>query len=355
MGLLLTGCAKETVDSSQDPRYSPGQPVSVVVPVFESSACLPELVKSVCGVLANFSHELILVDDGSRDGSWEVIRQLAEQFRCVRGVRLARNYGQHAALLCGIKKASFPWIVTMDDDLQHPPQEIPKLLEALSQGWDLVYGKEEVRRHAFWRNAASGLVRWVLKRLFVIENAEFMNSFRAFRAELRDGFPVWPAGMVCVDALLRWNTQRITWVAIRHESRRAGRSAYSLRKLIALSMDFLTAFSTAPLQGVGLLGVLLLVLGVFVLVLGPMDGSWPFSILLAAVIFAGALELFAVGVLGVYLARIHNALSGRPLYIVREEVGGYRETENVCAKEEVRTVRTRAVPDGSGSSWCSSE
>jgi glycosyltransferase involved in cell wall biosynthesis len=302
----------------------------VVVPVFESADSLRELVERTCRTLAGIPHEIILVNDGSRDSTWDVICALAEEFSCLRGIELARNYGQHAALLCGIKKARHPYTVTMDDDLQHPPEEIPKLLAGLAQGWELVYGKEAVRRHAPWRNAGSWLVRWVLKNLLVVENAERMGSFRAFETRLREGFPSQPVGVVCVDAFLRWGTQRVGSVNVRHESRRKGRSAYSIRKLIALCMDFLTTFTTAPLQWIGIFGSLLFLLGLGTWAWIGKYGAHPsFGAVLGAVILTASLELLALGVVGVYLARLHAALGGRPLYVVRAEVG---DSESSCRK-----------------------
>ena len=164
--------------------------ISVVVPVYKSEAILPDLVQRLSQALPSLAeaYELILVNDCSPDRSWEVIFKLAEQYSWIRPINLMRNYGQHNALLCGIRAARYDVIVTMDDDLQHPPEEIPKLLEVLASGYDVVYGTPEQEQHGLGRDFASWVTKLALQNVMGAEVARQVSAFRVFRAEVARGF-----------------------------------------------------------------------------------------------------------------------------------------------------------------------
>src|SRR5712691_10304416 len=162
--------------------------VSVVVPVYNSQVVLPDLVSRLCLSLSDAvpAFELVLVNDGSHDRSWDVISHLATIHPWLRGINLMRNYGQHNAVLCGIRAARYEVIVTMDDDLQHPPEEIPRLLEKLAEGHDVVYGTPQAERHTLWRAVASRITKLALQSVMGAETARKVSAFRAFRSPLRD-------------------------------------------------------------------------------------------------------------------------------------------------------------------------
>ncbi len=164
--------------------------ISVIVPVYNSEGSLEKLVERLKQVF--HSHELdaeiILVDDGSRDGSWLCIQQLSDQYPFVRGIHLMRNYGQHNALLCGIRAARNGVVVTIDDDLQNPPEEIPELLKRLESGHDVVYGTPRAEQHGFWRDMASRITKIVLQSTMGAKTARNVSAFRALRTKLRDAF-----------------------------------------------------------------------------------------------------------------------------------------------------------------------
>jgi undecaprenyl-phosphate 4-deoxy-4-formamido-L-arabinose transferase len=299
--------------------------VSVVIPVFNSAATLPELVRRLAAVLAprGAEYEFVLVNDGSRDGSWEVIRDLAAKEPAVRGINLMRNYGQHGALLCGIRAARHQVIVTMDDDLQHPPEEIPKLAEKLAEGHDVVYGTPASAQHDVWRRMASWLTRVALRSALGAKTASEVSAFRVFRAELRRGFVEYRGPDVAIDVLLAWGARHVAALTVRHDPRRVGASNYTVRKLMAHALNMMTGFSTLPLRLASLVGfgVTLFGLGVLVTVIVRyvvLGGSVPGFPFLASVIaiFSGA-QLFALGVIGEYLARIHFRMMERPTYVVR--------------------------------------
>jgi undecaprenyl-phosphate 4-deoxy-4-formamido-L-arabinose transferase len=299
--------------------------ISVVVPVYNSESSLPELVTRLEPILRSIADrsELVLVNDGSADASWEVIQRLARQHAWIKGVSLMRNYGQHGALLCGIRAARYELVATMDDDLQHPPEELRHLLAALDQGSDVVYGTPKKERHGLMRDMASQATKWALQHAMGAETARNVSAFRLFRTELRDAFSDCQGPFVSIDVLLTWATRKFTAVRVQHDSRRLGQSSYTLGKLIITALNLTTGFSALPLHFASLTGfaltlfgftVLVYVIGRYLLEGGSVPG-FPFLASIVAV-FSGA-QLFALGIIGEYLARIHFRTMGRPPYAVR--------------------------------------
>jgi len=302
--------------------------ISVVIPVYNSEGTLTELVARLERVLPGVStcFEVLLVNDGSRDHSWDVIRDLAEQHDWVRGINLMRNYGQHNALLCGIRAAAYEIVVTIDDDLQHPPEEIPKLLEKLAEGYDVVYGTPQKEQHGLWRDLSSQVTKLALQTAMSAETARRASAFRAFRTQVRDSFANYQSPFISIDVLLTWGTTRFTAVTVRHDPRRVGVSDYTFRKLVVHALNMMTGFSTLPLQLASLIGFAftLFGFGVLVYVIGRYlieGGSVPGFPFLASVIaiFSGA-QLFALGIMGEYLARMYQRTMDRPVYVVRSAI-----------------------------------
>lgn len=299
--------------------------LSVVVPVYNSAESLPELVHRLNEVLAGLTdqYELILVDDGSRDQSWAVVQSLSHTHAQVRGIQLMRNYGQHNALLCGIRAAQYEVIATIDDDLQNPPEEIPKLLDALNEHTDVVYGSPCQEQHGAMRNLASVVTKLVLQAIMGAQTARSVSSFRVFRTCVRDAFQQYHGSFVSVDVLLTWGTSRFSSVRVRHEDRKSGRSSYSFRKLLTHAINMMTGFSALPLQMASWIGFLFTLFGIAVLayvvgrylMFGSSVQGFPFLASVLA-IFSGA-QLFALGIIGEYLARMHYRIMDRPGYSVR--------------------------------------
>ena len=199
--------------------------------------------------------EIILVDDRSDDGSWSIIEDLVEAGSRVRGFRLGRNFGQHSALLCGIRAASYPVTITLDDDCQNPPEEIPALLAKLDEGHDVVYGAPEQEQHGLLRSQASLLTKVALRNLMGAETARYVSAFRAMRTDLRDAFADYSNPFVSIDVLLTYGTSRFTHVMVRQDARLAGDSNYTLRKLAAHAANMITGFTTLPLRLASLAGL----------------------------------------------------------------------------------------------------
>jgi len=299
--------------------------ISAVVPVFRSAAILPELHLRLSAALAQVAvdYELVLVEDAGGDDSWSIIEDLARHDAHVRGYRLSRNFGQHNALLCGIRQARFDLIVTLDDDLQNPPEEIEKLVDKLTDEVDVVYGTPITEQHGFWRDQASRITKVALQSTMGAETARHVSTFRLFRTRLRDAFSSYKGPHVSIDVLLTWATREFSHVQVRHDPRRAGQSHYTFRKLVTHAIDMTTGFTTLPLQIASLVGFLFTLFGILVLffVLGNYlvrGSAVPGFAFLASIIaiFSGA-QLFAVGVIGEYLARIHFRTMDRPPYVVR--------------------------------------
>jgi undecaprenyl-phosphate 4-deoxy-4-formamido-L-arabinose transferase len=299
--------------------------VSIVVPCYYSSGSLPLLVQRLEEVLAGAAglpFELILVDDGSLDSTWEVILELAHSRSNLRGFRMIRNFGQHNALLCGIREAKYPIVVTMDDDLQNPPEEVPRLLAKLAEGYDVVYGTPRKQTHGLMRDLASTLTKMTLQSVMGAATARNISAFRAFRTDIRRTFADYRSPLVSIDVLLTWGARRFATVEVRSDPRTTGQSHYTLGRLLRHSMNMMTGFSIAPLQFASLLGFVLTLVGVAVLlwVLGRylIQGSsvpgFPFLASIVA-IFSGA-QLFTLGLFGEYLARIHLRTMERPAYTV---------------------------------------
>jgi undecaprenyl-phosphate 4-deoxy-4-formamido-L-arabinose transferase len=302
--------------------------ISVVVPVYNSELTLPELIKRLQPVLTGLAreHELVLVNDGSRDQSWRVIQRLAAEHPWVRGINLMRNYGQHNALLCGIRAARYETLVTMDDDLQHPPEEIHKLLAKLDEGFEVVYGYPEHQQHGFLRDVASGLTKMALQKSMGAETARHVSAFRAFLTQSRDAFASYHSPFVSIDVVLTWATTRFVAIKVRHDPRQAGVSNYTFGMLFRHAMNMMTGFSTLPLQLANLMGFLCTAFGavilVFVIVRYLLYGTTAqgFSFLASIIaIFSGA-QLLALGIIGEYLARMHFRMMERPTYTVREKI-----------------------------------
>lgn len=301
---------------------------SVVVPVYNSETSLPELVARLGEVLPALTnrYELILVNDASPDNSWEIIQSLADAHPWVRGINLMRNYGQHNALLCGVRAARCEVVITMDDDLQHPPEELPKLIGKLAQGYDVVYGYPQKLPHTFWRNLFSRFTKRVLAWVMGIKIVREISAFRAFRTHLRQAFEHYQSPQVIVDVLLAWATARFGSVQVNEMPRPYGRSNYNFGNLVRQSFLILTGFSTIPLRLASWLGFFFTLFGVaifvYVLLLYFLVGSIPGFPFLASIIslFSGT-QLFALGIFGEYLARIFDRSMDRPTYVISQTIG----------------------------------
>jgi len=302
--------------------------ISIIVPVYNSQQTLVALHKRLNSVFTKLAgeFEIIFVNDGSVDNSWEEIKILEEKNPSVIGVNLMKNFGQHNALLCGIRKAKYELIATLDDDLQNPPEELPKLIEKLNEDFDVVYGKPEKEQHGLFRNISSVITKIALKTTMGVENAKNVSAFRVFRTQLREAFKQYSGSFISIDVLLTWGTNRFTTVSVKNDDRQFGRSNYTFSKLFVHAMNMITGFSVLPLQIASMLGftfalfgmlVLIYVIGNFFIHGSPVQG-FPFLASMIA-IFSGV-QLLSIGIIGEYLARMYFRSLETPVYVIRETI-----------------------------------
>jgi undecaprenyl-phosphate 4-deoxy-4-formamido-L-arabinose transferase len=301
--------------------------LSVVIPVYRGEGTIESLVDRLGDVLSQAAknYEVILVHDGSPDQSWTIIERLSKKYKWVKGIRLMRNYGQHNATLCGVRAAQYEITITMDQDLQHPPEELPLLLKKLDEGFDVVYGSPRRLPQGFWRNLITANIKRLLARVMGVPSVKNISAFRVFHTHLRDAFANFQSPSPTIDVLLSWGTSRFTSVQV--DIAPAKQSNYNFFALVKAALLILTGYSTAPLRLASWFGFFMTLFGlgifIYVLVIYFTVGSLPGFPFLASVIsiFSGA-QLFTLGIFGEYLAHIFDRSMDRPSYIIQETVGG---------------------------------
>jgi undecaprenyl-phosphate 4-deoxy-4-formamido-L-arabinose transferase len=302
--------------------------VSVVVPVYRSQEILPRLVEETTKVLVNEKldggFELILVCDASPDGSWELIQRLAKVSPHLRGILLRKNTGQHNATMAGLARARGARVIVMDDDLQHPPAAIPKLLAELDRGYDVCYTRYRHRQHALWKKMGSKLNDVAATLLLNKPRGLYLSSFKAMDAAIVAEIVKYDGPYAYVDGLILDVTRRIASVEIDLSARASGKGNYNLRRSISLWLKMATSFSVYPLRlmlGAGsILALVSLVMVASVIVIKLLDPSIPagWTSLIATILLVGGLQLVGLGLIGEYLGRAYLKLNRKPQYVVRE-------------------------------------
>lgn len=323
---------------------------SVVVPVYNEEGNVEALASRVVAAMEKVGEpfELLFVDDGSRDRTPELLSKLAARDPRIRVVRFTRNYGQEAAVEALYLNARGRWLIQMDGDLQHPPEEIPALIAKKEEGYDVVYAVREGRRDALLRVAASYTMQWSMRSLMEIELPEDVSTFRLMSAPIARLVAALPERRKFFSALLVWSGARIGTVRVRHEARHAGATHYNFTKLLNHTFDLIVGFSSKPLRYIGTLGFVFAVAG---LGLGGWVIArkllWNYGImgwpsLFASVVILGGVQLIATSVIGEYIARIYVQAQARPLYNIAERV-------NFDEPRAADELRRASAADRSGS------
>lgn len=300
--------------------------LSVVIPVYNSESTLRELKERLDKVLHHLvgadRFEIVFINDGSKDSSWALLKEMAICNSHVIAINLMRNFGQHNAIMCGLSNAKGEYVVTMDDDLQNPPEEIPKLFDEINIGCDVVYGIYQEKNHPFFRNIGSECVQFIYRKTFNAKTK--LTAFRIMRGELVSRILSYEKSFTFIDGLISWYTTRIGAVTVRHDSRKIGKSGYSIKMLLILALNLMTNFCIAPLQvatATGLLFALFgFVFGAFFVIKKAFWGipvSGFTSLIVTVTVFSGV-QLLTVGMLGEYIGRIHINVNNRPQYAIRE-------------------------------------
>lgn len=296
---------------------------SIVIPVYRSQKSLIELYNRVVTVMKgiNSSFEIIFVDDDSPDNSWNILMNIYKNDKDVLLVQLTRNFGQHNAIMCGIAHSKGDFVITMDDDLQNPPEDILKLINKIKQGFDIVYGEYKIKKHSFLRNLGSHFVQYVYKRIFQVSGN--LTSFRIIRRHTAEKILDYKLNYTFIDGLLAWQTKNIGYVLVNHHERTSGNSNYGIGKLLALTFNMITNFSIFPLQLASITGFLFSFLGGLLAIFYalkkiffdiPVTGYT--SIMIAILIFSGV-QLVTIGLIGEYIGRIHLNMNQKPQYSIR--------------------------------------
>ncbi len=295
--------------------------LSIVVPVYKGEMLLEPLVAELSKSLPSFGkkYEVILVNDGSPDNSWDVIQNLTRKYKNVKGIRLMRNYGQHNATLCGVRAARYEITVTMDQDLQHRPQDIPLLLAKLEEDYDVVYGAPKRLPQSFARNLLTASTKQFLANLMGIPSVKNISAFRAFRTQLRSAFNEFQSPSLIIDVLLSWGTARFTSVQVNIAQAHA--SNYNFASLVRMTLLILVGYSTKPLRLASWLGFAMTLFGfgvfVYVLVTYFTAGSLPgFPFLASLISLFSGMQMFTLGIFGEYMARMYDRSMDRPAYVV---------------------------------------
>ncbi len=311
----------------QSPSQLSSASVSILIPVYKNDGGLDELVSRISASMANSAYannfELILVDDCSPDNSWEVIQRLAKEHSFVQGATLSRNFGQHNAIMAGLNLVSGQYIVLMDDDLQHPPEAIPNMVQELVAGADVCYTRYANRQHAAWKIAGSRFNDLMASWLLAKPKGLYLSSFKALKRGMVDQIRSHEGPFAYLDGLILDITRRIATVEIQHGTRAYGEGNYSFKKSISLWLRMVTGTSIVPLRMVTLMGALIALLGffgaVFIVIsnfLYPAESKGWASIIVTILLVSGFQTLF-IGVLGEYLGRIHLRLNNKPQYLFR--------------------------------------
>lgn len=296
---------------------------SIVIPVFNSAPTLKELCLRISTSLGGYSHEIIFVDDGSADDSWNVLREINSATERTKIIRLSKNFGQHNALTCGFTHAQGDFVITMDDDLQHPPEEIVKLIrKQMETDADIVYGIPKNRKHGKVRIAGSFFIRRSSK--LIKGNAEG-SSFRIIRKKIVEQIASHQHNsMIFIDEILGWYTSNVAVTEVEHHARKQGKSGYSTLSLIRLYFDIVVNHSAIPLKlmtWIGFIASLLsLVLGcIFIIRKFILDVPIGFTALIVAILFSSSILMMCMGIIGQYLYKLFLLQNRKPNYSIREQ------------------------------------
>ncbi len=303
--------------------------VSFVIPCYRSAHTLPHVIKEIedtmAGMAEKYSHEIILVNDSSPDNTWEVICDLCKEHKNIKGINFARNFGQHAGLMAGLRKSKGDYVVCLDDDGQTPADEVGKLLEKLEDGQDAVYASYDHKQHSLFRNLGSK-VNELMTRVMLNKPADlYISSYFAVKRFVVEDMIRYQNSYPYVIGLVLRATKNIVNVPVHHREREEGRSGYTLSKLLGLWFNGFTAFSVKPLRVATVVGgtsaVVGFLYGIYTIIKKLVNPNVPmgFSSTMAALVFFGGMIMLMLGLIGEYIGRIYISMNNSPQYVIREE------------------------------------
>jgi glycosyltransferase involved in cell wall biosynthesis len=301
---------------------------SVIVPVFNEIANINPLYQRLVNTMRTLdgTYEIIFIDDGSKDGSFQSMKELSAGDGNVRVVRFTRNFGQHAAIFAGLCQARGQVVITIDADLQNPPEEIPRLIQKLDEGYEVVMGVFKRPGEPVYRRAGSAFAKWVLAKTMPSIPTN-LSGFRALKSEVVEQVKAVKEKNNFIDGLLCWMGFDVAVVEVTHNKRQAGKSKYNLFKLINLWFDMVVSFTNFPLKlamvGGSLLGLAGFLLALYYFVRYLIDGSIVpgfATIVILLAVFSGV-QLLCLGIMGEYIGRMNVEVKNKPQYVIREIIG----------------------------------
>jgi len=304
-----------------NPKYS------VVIPVYNSEKTLTELTDRLSATFSKISgeYEVIFIDDCSSDNSWQILEEIHQKNSNVKIIHLQKNFGQHNAVLCGLHYAQGDYIIIMDDDLQHPPEEIPKLIGKMQEGYQVVYGRYKIKQHSrienFFSQRFQTFVHWILD----IPNTIFISSFAIFTSDVVKNVTNIKSSYIFLPALVRNSVpaNKIANIEVVHHPRVVGKSNYNIRKYLSLSLNLIINYSVLPLLFVGVFGMIVSFIsfcyGIYILgrhLIDPAYGLMGWTSTMVALTFLGGMILFSIAIIGEYLRRILTEVSYGQQYVI---------------------------------------
>lgn len=300
--------------------------ISVVLPVFNEAAAIEELYNRLSKVMEEIGelYEIIFIDDGSYDNSLKVLKSVQKMDERIRVVALTRNFGQHAAILAGFNKAKGDIVITMDSDLQNPPEEIPNLLDKLNEGYEVAAGWRTLREDSLFRRLASHIINIIIRGMTGVKLHDYGCMMRAYRREAIDKLLLCHESFRSTPVLVSWLGVSTGEVKISHAPRKTGKSNYSFLKLFRHTWDIITGFSVLPLQIISLIGFIVSIvgfaMGLYMLILRIFLGN-DFGVrsIIALVFFFFGILILGIGIIGEYIGRIYIETKRRPHYIIKNQ------------------------------------
>ena len=303
--------------------------LSIIVPVYNSEKTLVELTNRLTSTLGNLTrdYEIFLVDDCSPDNSWCVMKDLHNKDNKIKIIHLQKNFGQHNAILCGLNYAKGDYFITMDDDLQNPPEEIPKLIKKIQEGYSVVYGQYKIKHHSRLKNFFSTLFQRFIHWILEIPDTVFTSSFAILTTDVVKNMTQIKSSYIFFPALVIKSVpaNKIANIEVNHSSRKIGQSNYNIRKYLSLSLNLIINYSVLPLLFVGFFGVIVsffsFLYGIYILsryLIDPTNSLIGWNSLMVALTFLGGMILFSIAIIGEYLRRILTEVSYGQQYVIGE-------------------------------------
>lgn len=309
--------------------------VSFVIPCYRSentiAGVVEEIEKTMFALKASYDFEIVLVNDSSPDNTMGTIRKLCEAKKYIIGIGFARNFGQHAALMAGLRQATGDYVVCLDDDGQTPADEVSKLLDKLEEGYDAVYAKYEHKQHSGFRNLGSKVNELMTRVMLEKPKELYVSSYFAVKRFIVEDMIRYENSYPYVIGLVLRSTKNITNVVVNHREREEGSSGYTLKKLLALWFNGFTAFSVKPLRIATCVGVLCacagFLYGIYIIINRFVNPDVPlgYSSMMAALVFFCGMIMVMLGLIGEYIGRIYISMNSSPQYVIRERINAEDE------------------------------